>query len=379
MRVLRHRDFRLLFLGQTASQIGSQVVIVALALYISRTTGSATDLGVVLAAAEIPFVGLLLLGGIWADRLPRHKVMIATDVFRAALHTLLAALIFAGSARIWNIAGIEALFGAASAFFQPAETGILPQTVPEAEIQPARALTEASFNLAMLLGPALATLLVFTFGAGWAFALDAATFALGTALLVPIRLRDRGGVTDADEGRPSSILGELREGWREVSSRPWVWVTIVSYCGILLVCFAPWMTLGPLLARRYYHSLALFGILVATWGMGSVVASLVGTVWKPRRQLWIALAMCIVWPCTNVLFALGVPVWLLVTANLGGGFTTGLMMVAWESSLAYHVPPGALSRVSSYDWMGSLALTPIGYALAGPLAAVLGLRTTVTF
>jgi MFS family permease len=376
MRVLRHRDFRLLFLGQAASQIGSQVVIVALALFISRRTGSATDLGIVLAANSIPFVGLLLLGGVWADRLPRHQVMIASDVIRGVLHALLAVLIFTGAVRVWEIAVIEALFGAATAFFQPAETGILPQTVPEDEIQEARAVSEASFNLAMFLGPTLATALVLTLGAGYAFAFDAATFVLGTAVLVPIRLRDR-GVDEADDSKESSVLQELREGWQEVVSRSWVWVTIVAYSGILLVSFAPLMTLGPLLARHNYHSLSVWGILIAVSGLGSVLASLVGIVWKPRRQLWIGLAISITWPLANVLFALAAARGLVVGAYALGGFTTGLMMVAWESSLAHHIPPSALSRVSSYDWMGSLALTPLGYVLAGPLAAQLGLRAVI--
>ncbi len=375
LRALRHRDFRLLFFGQTASAIGSQVVVVALALYISRSTGSATDLGVVLAANTIPFVALLLFGGVWADRLPRHRVMIAADMIRGLLHLLLAVLIFDGAARIWEIAVIEALFGAATAFFQPAYTGVLPQTVPEHEIQAARALTQASFNLSMLLGPALATALVLGVGAGYAFLFDAASFALGTALLVPMRLRERGG------GQPtqprSSVLGELREGWHEVASRPWVWATILAFTGVLMCCYAPLLTLGPLLAHELYHSLSLFGILVAVDGLGSVIAAIVGAAWKPRRQLWMGLALTVLWPLANVLFALHAPVWLLLAANFGAGFSTGLMMVAWESSLAHHIPPGALSRVSAYDYMGSLALTPVGYVLAGPLAGQLGRRAVV--
>ncbi len=174
--MLAHRDFRLLWLAQSASVIGDNIVLVALALFVVETTGSATDLGLVLAAQALPLVAFLLIGGVWADRLPRHRVMVATDLVRFALHALLAALIFAGAVQIWELIVIEVLFGTAEAFFRPAANGLLPQTVPEADIQPATAITTMSNNLAEFVGPALATALVLGAGAGWAFALDAATF-----------------------------------------------------------------------------------------------------------------------------------------------------------------------------------------------------------
>src|SRR5262249_26354655 len=158
-----HENFRYLFLGQAASAIGDQVVIVALALFITRLTGSPTDLGAVLAAQALPMVALMLFGGVWADRVARHRIMIVCDAARALLHTLPAVLIFAGAVQIWEIVVIEALFGAARAFFQPAYTGLLPQTVPEGLIQDARALTESMANVAIMVGPALATLLVLGF------------------------------------------------------------------------------------------------------------------------------------------------------------------------------------------------------------------------
>src|ERR1700733_4479996 len=172
LRVLRHRDFRYLWLAQSASVIGDCIVIVALALFVIELTGSATDLGLVLAASSLPLVAFLLIGGVWADRLPRHRVMIATDLVRFALHALLAILIFAGSVAIWQVIVIEVLFRTAEAFFRPAANGLLPQTVPEADIQPATAITGISNNFAEFAGPALATVLVLGAGAGWAFALD---------------------------------------------------------------------------------------------------------------------------------------------------------------------------------------------------------------
>ena len=159
VRVMRERDFRLLWLGQSASTIGDRLVFVALALYVTEI-GTPTDVGIVLASHAIPFVACLMLGGVWADRLPRHLLMVATDLVRAALHGLLALLILTGSVEVWQIAAIEAVYGAAEAFFRPAFTGLLPQTVPEALLQEANAMSSFVNTVAEFLGPALATVLV---------------------------------------------------------------------------------------------------------------------------------------------------------------------------------------------------------------------------
>src|SRR5688500_17087189 len=168
-RVLERPAFRNLWLAQTTSVVGDRLVIVALALFVTDLTGSATDVGLVLGAQTLPFVVFLLIGGVWADRLPRARLMVATDVVRAALHVLLAALIFTDVVEIWHLVVIEALFGTAEAFFRPAYIGLLPRTIPEPEIQEAQALSNMTNNLAELTGPALATVLVLGVGAGWAF------------------------------------------------------------------------------------------------------------------------------------------------------------------------------------------------------------------
>ena len=193
--VFRHRDFRLLLYGQAASTIGDRIVFVALALYVTEL-GSPSDVGIVLACHALPLVGFLLIGGVWADRLPRHRVMVVTDLVRFALHALLAVLIFTGTVEIWHIALIEAGFGTAEAFFRPAYTGLVPQTVPEEEIQPAKAAFGTVETMAEFLGPALATALVLLVGPGFAFAIDAATFLVSAAFLVRLRPRERGEVSE---------------------------------------------------------------------------------------------------------------------------------------------------------------------------------------
>jgi MFS family permease len=366
MRVLRERDFRNLFIGQAASTVGDQIVFVALALYVTQI-GSPTDVGIVLAAATLPLVAFLLIGGVWADRLPRHHVMIAADLIRFALHALLAALIFLDGIEIWRLVVIEALFGIAEAFFRPAFTGLVPQTVPEDMIQDAKAATGTLETVAEFLGPALATALVLGLGAGWAFAFDAATFLVSALFLTRVRPRARG-----EAPARSSLVTELREGWDAVRSRAWIWVTVLAFALVLLVSLGPWTTLGPTVAREEYGGLGVYGLLTAAMGAGTMVGALVGFRWKPLHPMRAGLIGCVPWPAVTAAFAFGAPLVLLVPAFVVAGVGIALFGVWWETALAERVPPHLLSRVSSYDWMGSLALLPLGYLLAGPLGEAFG-------
>ena len=365
--VLRHREFRLLFLGQTASTIGDKVVVVALALYVTEI-GSASDVGFVLAAHALPLVGLVLLGGVWADRLPRHRLMLAADVVRAALHALLAALIFLGTPPIWSIALIEVGFGTAEAFFRPAYTGLVPQTVPAHELQDANAMSSFVRNTSELVGPALATALVIGAGAAWAFTVDAATFVVSAALLAA--MRPRRAVAAPSPRR--DLRDELRDGWREVRSRQWVWVTIAAFTLGLLVAWAPYLTLGASVADELYGSPGIYGALATALGAGTIAGSFAALRWRPRRPMRFAFCWALPWPLTFAAFALGLTLWALVPLFVLAGFGLTMFDVTWETALAERIPLHALSRVSAFDWMGSLALMPVGFALAGPLGDAVG-------
>ncbi|HEY4997123.1 MAG TPA: MFS transporter [Solirubrobacteraceae bacterium] len=428
-RVLAHRDFRFLWLAQSASVIGDNIVLVALALFVVELTGSATDLGLVLAAHALSMVSFLLIGGVWADRLPRHRVMIVTDLVRFTLHALLAALIFTGSVHIWQVIVIEVLFGSAEAFFRPASNGLLPQTVPEADIQPATAITTMSNNVAEFAGPALATALVLGAGAGWAFALDAATFLASAAFLTRVRPRHRGHPRAPEAGREVVALGAdvtpdrqdafgedaapgadvapvepdafgapalapaaarqprsptpapaaresvwegIRAGAREVRSRVWVWATLASFSLGLFFGVAPWFVLGPLVARQQYGHVSVYGIVEAALGFGTILGSLAGVLWRPRFPIRTGMLLILLWPVTSILYALGLTLALVIPTTIIAGAGVALFDIWWLTALAERIPPAALSRVSSFDWMISLALMPLGYVLAGPLAAGLG-------
>jgi MFS family permease len=374
LRVLRHPAFRNLWLAQATSVMGDSIVIVALALFVTDLTGNPTDVGLVLGAQMVPLVAFLLIGGVWADRLPRARVMVTTDVVRAVLHTLLAVLIFTDAVEVWHLVVIEAGFGTAEAFFRPAYTGLVPRTVPEPEIQEAQALSNMTINFAELTGPALATALVLGLGAGWAFLLDAVTFAVSALLLARVRTAD----APPEPSERGTLLAELAEGFREVRSRSWLWVTVAVFALAIPLGYAPLYVLGPTLAVDAYDSAAIFGVVTTAFGGGALAGAIVGLRWRPRYPMRTGFLVLAAWPLMLVAFAAGAPVATVVVlaAAMGTGFA--LFDVFWDTAMAERIPPHALSRASSYEWMGSLVLLPVGYLAAGPVAEATSIETVIT-
>jgi MFS family permease len=366
-RLWRHKDFRWLFLSQTISTTGDRIVLVALALLVTERTGSPVDLGIVIAAQTTALVTFLLLGGVWADRLPRHHIMLATDLVRGGLHALLALLIFTSEVELWQLVAIEACFGAAEAFFRPAYTGLVPQTVAEELIHEANAANGFTQTLAEFAGPAIATALVLTLGTGAAFAVDAGTFLVSAALLALVRPRPRG-----EPAAPASTLADLREGFREVRTRPWVWVTIVVISVHLVVGFAPYVVLGPTVAGIVYGDAKLWGWVAAGVGLGTACGSLLALRWRARKPLLVGILAAVPFGLVLLVFALGAPLAAVVPLAVLAGGGLALFDVGWETALAQRIPPHALSRVAAYDWMGSYALLPLGFVAIGALAASLG-------
>lgn len=367
-----HPAFRRLWLSQAISNLGDSLVLVVLALYVNDI-GTPTDVGVVLAAHGLPFVGLLLIGGVWADRLPRHLVMVGTDVVRAAVHALLAVLILTtGDVPIWAIAAIEAVFGAAEAFFRPAYTGLVPQTVPDDRIADAQAVTQVTFNVAQFAGPALGSALFLAAGAGVAFAVDAASFLVSAALLLGLRPRERG-----EPAARQPMLAELAGGWRELRARPWAALIILGASLGLLLAIAPFEALGPAIAEAGYDEAAIYGVVSALLGVGSLAGALAATSWRPPRVMLVGWLLFVPFAGMLLLFAAGVSLWVVAPVAMVAGAGTGVFMVWWETALATTIPPAALSRVSAWDWMGSLGLLPFGFLAVGPISAAIGVRETL--
>jgi MFS family permease len=361
----------LLFLGQGISVLGDRMVAVALAFAVLEAGGSVSEVGLVLAAGMVPLVACVLVGGVVADRAPRRAVMVAADVVRVASQGAMAALLIAGEAEVWMLAVLAGVTGAATGFFSPASTGLLPEIVPREHLQPANALRATAVSAGEILGPLAAGVLVAAAGAGWAIAVDAATFAVSGACLALLRTPRR-----AERRGPSSFVADLRDGWVAFRSRRWVWA-VVLYFALANMMWGAWGALGPIVADRELGGAAAWGTVLAAVGVGALAGSMVATWARPSRPLVVvALAEGLVALPLAVLAA-GVPVALLALgASLCGA---GIMLgnSVWESTLQRHVPPDTLSRVSSYDWFGSLAFSPLGLAVWGPVAAAIGVSNAL--
>ncbi|MGH2760984.1 MAG: MFS transporter, partial [Thermoleophilaceae bacterium] len=267
VQVLRLRDFRLLFLGQAVSVFGDRMVAVALAFAVLEVGGSASAVGLVLACATAPMVGSVLIGGVVADRSSRRAVMIGADIVRVGSQGAMAALLLTGTAELWMLAALAGVTGAATGFFNPASTGLLPEVVPAEELQPANALRSTAVSGGEIAGPLAAGVLVAAAGAGWAMAVDAATFAVSALCLMRLRVPARVARAAA------SFVSDLREGWGAFRSRRWVW-TFVLYFAISNMLWGAWSALGPVVADRDLGGAAAWGTVLAAVGAGALVGSL---------------------------------------------------------------------------------------------------------
>ena len=369
---LRHPAFRLLFLGQAVSSLGDRLVPVALAFAVLDLTGSVTDLGIVLAAQTVPLVVFVLLGGVWADRLPRQRVMLGSDAVRALAQGASALLLLEGRAHVWQLAVLQAVYGAAEAFFGPASTAVVPQTVEGSDLQQANALMSLSGNVAAVLGPAFAGVIVATIGAGWGLAIDGATFVASAVFLAMMR------VEPVLLAARASTLAELRAGWHAFRSRTWLWVTVVYFTLFIGFVYAPLLVLGPQVARTSLGGAGAWAAIATALGLGSLVGGLIGFRWRPRYPLRVAfLAFLIAGPALFGLLAAHAPLPLIVAAALVDGASGPLFNTLWYTALQREVPANELSRVSSWDYLGSVGMLPVGQVISGPVAGAIGLSSTL--
>jgi len=368
---LREPQFRLLWIGQTTSAVGDSLIPLAIAFAVLRLGGSATGIGLVLAAFTVPRVLLILVGGVWADRFPRQLVMVVSDVIRGVVHVILAILLLVGGAQFWHLVVGTAVIGGASAFFVPASTGLIPQTVSAERLQQGNALMSLSRSATNVFGPAVSGLLVATIGPGWVFAADAVTFAVSAASLLALRLPSQ----PTNVGGPG-FLAELAGGWQEVVSRRWLLASIITF-GFSNVAMAPIFVLGPVIAQEKLGGPAAWGLIATGLGVGGVLGALVALRWKPRRPLATSFSLALAFSLPMLALAPPLPLPFIVLAAAASSGVVDLTNTWWYTTMQQHVPPQALSRVSSYDWLASIVFQPIGFSAVGPIALALGAPATL--
>ncbi len=369
--VLRLRDFRRVFWAQVISTVGDFFVPVAIAFAVLDLTGSVSDLGLVLFARILGQVLLFLAGGVWADRLPRQQVMVASHVVRFFSQGFLGVLLVSGHARIWELIALQLVHGAATGVFRPAMSGLTPQLVPSEQLQAANGLMYLTLGIGGIVGPAVGGLLVATIGAGWALIGDALSFALAVVLLA--RIRPLGYAPRPRE----SFWRELAGGWREVRSRTWLWASIVDFAAFQMIYLATIMVLGPLVAKQSLGGAGAWAAILVAFSFGTLLGNAWSMRLRPKRPLVFAWGIILLSGPSLALLAFRTPAWTIALTEIFSGVSIGVAGTLWETTLQRNVPPEALSRVSAYDWMGSTVLRPLGLAIVGPIAAAIGVKETL--
>jgi MFS family permease len=368
---LEEPQFRNFFFARAFSLLGDGIVPVALAFAVLEIEKSASALGLVLAANTVPRVVFILAAGVWADRLPRNLVMVATDLLRFGSQGTAAVLLISGDAEIWHLFVLNLLHGTGAAFFVPASSGLVPQLISPGRLQEANGLLSMTASGFEVLGPVIGGVLVATVGAGWALGIDAMTFLVSAAFLVRLR------IPEAPMRVAASFLSELRGGWREFTSRTWLWVDgVYSALGNAAI-LAPVWALGPLVAEESLDGASSWATIVAAVGLGSVLGGLAAMRLKPERPIFAGVVALSLLALPPALLAGPAP----TAAIAVGAFVAGAGLIffntLFETTVQEQVRPEALSRVVSIDWMLSLALYPIGLATAGFVAELIGVGPTL--
>lgn len=367
---------RRLLAAQWTSLSGDFAMLAALPFIVYGLGGGPGEVGIAFAVGAASLVVLVLFGGVLADRHGRRRMMIVADLGRGATQTTLAVLLLAGTAHYWQVLLAEASIGSGAALAQPALTGLVAEIVDPGRRQGANALRGMLGSLAMLAGPALAGAAIVLGGPGVAVALDAASYAVSALLLIGLGTAPRRRAAPS-ESPPGAFHAELLAGWSEFSSRPWLWATVVSFAGLNMLVFGPFEVLGAQTAHASLGGAGAWSSILAAFGLGSLAGGLLALAWRPGRPLVAVGLLLLVWTPLLVLLALAAP----LAAILGAAAVTGagwlLLVAIWEATIQENIPGPQLSRVVSYDWLGSNALLPLGLLLAAPIGASLGVGTAL--
>jgi MFS family permease len=372
---LRHRDFRLLWSGMCVSLVGDGIFLVALAWQVYALSNAPSALAMVGIAMTVPTIVFLLLGGVVSDRVDRRRVMLGADLARGVAVAALGVLSITGALALWHVVALVALYGAGAAFFGPAFDAIVPDVLPASELAPANSLDQFVRPIALrLAGPALGGALIAAIGAGPAFAFDAASFAISMLALLSMRTR-----APRRTGERISVGADIRTGLRYVRRHVWLWATFASAALAYLLFMGPAEVLLPYIVKNDMHrGAADLGLVFAAGGLGSVACAIaIGQRGLPRRDITFMYAA---WTLATVAVAgygLASAVWQLMLASFAFNALETAGTIVWATAKQRHVPAALLGRVSSLDWLISIGLLPLSFALTGPVSAAIGARATL--
>jgi predicted MFS family arabinose efflux permease len=375
--LLRDRRFALLFVARTIAVLGSAFAPVALAFGVLGLPGAtATTLSIVLTAEAVPTIVFMLAGGVLADRLPRYRVLMAGDLLCTIAFLSIGVMLFTGWAPVPALAAAAVFGGTAIALVYPALTGIIPEVVAPERLQAANALIQLGSNAARIAGYALGGIAVVLVGGGLALMISAALFAVAAVLVAMLRLAPAAGKGTGYEPA-SSAFADLRDGWREFSSRQWLWVVVLQFSFMVAAIQAAHGVLGPVVAKESLGGAGAWSAILVGEAVGTVAGVVVAIRIRPSRP--ILLGTLLMFPSTLMYLLLGLaaPLWTIVVSSAILGICFDIYGVLWMTTVQRVVPAEALSRVFAYDALGSFMFGPIGLLLAGPAAAAFGARPTL--
>ncbi|MFH9726265.1 MFS transporter [Streptomyces sp. NPDC017254] len=361
------RNYVLLTAATIVTNLGTHGALIATTWAVFDTGGDAGDVGLVAMARFLPLVLFLLIGGAVADRVPRHRVMVAANALNCLSQTVFAALVLSGQAQIWQMMVLTALCGTGQAFFNPAAEGMLMSSVTGEQASRAFAFYRMAMHGASIGGAALGGALVAFVGPGWVLLIDAVAFALAGGLRAFL---DVSGIPERAPG--GGLFSDLREGWHEFIGRPWLWSIVAQFSVVVGLIGAVESVYGPLVAKADLGGARPWGIALAAYGVGTLAGAVLMTRWKPRRMLLVGTLG--VFPIALPSAALAVPLDAvgLTAAMFVSGVAIEIFGVSWMTTMHQEIPEEKLSRVSAYDWFGSTALLPLTTALAGPAESAFG-------
>ncbi len=369
--ILRQRDFALFFSATTASTLGSAVVPVALTFALLALGYSATTIGSVLAAQTAPTVILMLASGVIGDRWPRRRLMMSADILRCASQATLAFLLASGHPSLPALLGLAACVGVGNAFYGPAESGLIPEVAGAERIREANSLLSISGSLSAVLGPSLGGLLVALGNAPIAIGLNALTYAISATCLALMRL------TPHERKHPVSFLEDLKLGWQEFGQHRWLQLVTAQYGLLNLAAFAPFFVLGPVLFGSLPNGARLWGLVASATGVGGMVGGLLIFRFRPLRPLVAFELAAALLTTPLVLLAFHTPVLPLAFGSAMFGAALTVLNVTVQTTIQERIPEEVLSRVNSLFSLVATGLSPIGFALCGPVAHLIGARSSL--
>ena len=370
--VLAERDFRRFYTGYTTSLIGSAMSTVALLFAVLGSGGSATDLGYVLAAGVIPQVLFMLGGGVVADRLGRRRVMLGADGLRLIAQATLATTLFITSPPIWLFVLLNAMLGTGEAFFSPALTGLTPAIVSPARLSDANALLSVAQSVARIAGPALAGVLIALTRPATVIAADAVSYGASLLALGLLTI----------PAMPRSVQSpwrDLADGWRQFLAHAWLVVITIQFALFNLLTWAPYLLLGPVLARDYLGGARAWGIIASAMAAGAILAGLAMVGRSPRRPLVAAVLGTYGYGAPCLMLFLHAPLVGVAAGAFAAGCGSAVFSTYFTTVMQQRIPPDMLARVSAIDLTGAYALGSAGLAVIGPVAAVTGAGAVLGF